>query len=199
MKIIHKFSLACLLTLVSASIAPAQSVESVADPCGDPEVESFSCPLIRGRVVEVPGGDRVVLLMADGRRLRVRLNGIAAPGRRQAYGRASRLLLNSLVSGRVVDVCGSTSQYLRLLRGAKVEEVTGVVSIRSMGHLDVNLTMIQAGLARHAKAGEYSMSNHAECHYVRAEEEARAAGRGLWPAPPNKGLHPAANQRSSHR
>jgi endonuclease YncB( thermonuclease family) len=46
--------------------------------------------------------------------------------------------------------------------------------------LDVNLLMIQAGLARHAEAKPYTMSNHADCHYVRAEEEARAARRGIW-------------------
>jgi endonuclease YncB( thermonuclease family) len=44
----------------------------------------------------------------------------------------------------------------------------------------VNLLMIQAGLARHKKSEPYSMSNYTECHYVKAEEEARNARRGLW-------------------
>lgn len=186
MKIAHKFSLLCLLALVHASPARAQSAGPMSDPCGDARVESFSCPLLRGKVVKVLDGDTLLLEQSNRRRLRVHLVGIAAPGPHQEFGRAARLLLGSLVSGRVVEVCVNTSQYLALRR-SKVKEATGVVHVRGMDTLDVNLLMIQAGLARHAKAHPYSMSNHAECHYVRAEGEARAAGRGLWPAPHNDG------------
>jgi len=185
MKIVHKFSLLCLLVLAYTAPVMAQSVEPIVDPCGDPTVESFSCPLLRGKVVKVLDGDTLILDLANRRRLRVHLVGIAAPEPQQELGRDSRLLLSSLVSSRVVEVCVKTSQYL-LLRRSKVKEVTGVVHVRGMGMLDVNLLMIQAGLARHAKADPYSMSNHFECHYVRAEEEARAAGRGLWYAQHNK-------------
>jgi micrococcal nuclease len=142
-------------------------------------VESFSCPLLRGKVVKVWDGETLTLELAGERRLRVHLVGIAAPEPRQEFGRASRQFLDALVSGRVVEVYINASQYLLLSR-SKVREVTGVVRVREMGILDVNLLMIQAGLARHAEAKPYSMSNHAECHYIRAEEEARAARRGLW-------------------
>jgi endonuclease YncB( thermonuclease family) len=192
MKILLTLPLCCLLALVCAPPVMAQSAEPVVDPCGDPRVESFSCPHLRGKVVEVVDGDTIVLALADRRRVRVELVGISAPERRQAFGRAARLLLQSLVAGRVVEVCASTSQYL-LLRRSKIREMAGVVQLREMGMLDVNLSMIQAGLARHAKARPYYMSNHDECHYGRAEKEARAAGRGLWPAPHNNGMHPNAD------
>jgi micrococcal nuclease len=197
MKIVHQFSLLCVLVLVYTSPVLSQSVKPIVDPCGDPRVESFSCPLLRGKVVKVLDGDTLILDLANRRRLRVHLAGIAAPAPREEFGRASRLLLGSLVSGRAVEVCVNTSQYL-LLRRSRVKESAGVVHIRSMGLLDVNLLMIQAGLARHAKAQPYSMSNHAECHYVRAEEEARAAGRGLWYAQHNNGIHPTPHKRASH-
>jgi endonuclease YncB( thermonuclease family) len=179
MKTVQRVALFCLLSILCASPAPGQSVAPIDDPCGDPVVESFSCPLLRGKVVKVWDGDTLTLELANRRRLRVHLIGIAAPELRQQYGRVSQRLLSSLVSGRVVEVCVNTSQYLLLLR-SKMKEVTGVVQVRELGMLDVNLLMIQAGLARHAEAKPYTMSNHADCHYVRAEEEARAARRGIW-------------------
>lgn len=197
MKTVHKFSLLWLVALACTAPALAQGVVPVIDPCGDPRVGSFSCPLIRGKVVKVLGGDTLILSLANGRRLRVHLVGITAPKPHQEYGRASRQLLDSLVSGRVVEVCVNTSQYL-LLRRSKVKEVAGVVHVRGMEMLDVNLLMIQAGLARHEKAKPYSMSGHAECHYVRAEGEARAAGRGLWYARHNDRTRPTANGRALH-
>ncbi len=192
MRTARRVALFCLLSILCASPAPGQSVGPGADPCGDPVVESFSCPLLRGKVVKVWGGDTLTLELANRRRLRVHLVGIAAPAPRQEFGRVSRRFLGSLVSGRMVEVCVNTSQYLLLSR-SKLKEVTGVVHVREMGMLDVNLLMIQAGLARHAEAKPYSMSNHAECHYVRAEEEARAARRGLWSARHNHGIHPTAD------
>ena len=180
MRILLTLPLCCLLALFCASPVMAQSAEPLVDPCGDPRVESFSCPLLRGTAVEVVDGDTIVLALANRRRVRVELVGISAPERRQAYGRDARSLLSSLVSGRAVEVCVSARQYL-LVRDAKAKEATGVVYVRGMGMLDVNLLMIQAGLARHAEARPYTMSDHDECHYARAEKEARAAGRGLWP------------------
>lgn len=192
MKTVQRVALFCLLSMRCASPAPGQSVGPIADPCGDPVVESFSCPLLRGKVVKVCDGDTLTLELANRRRLRVHLVGIAAPELQQQFGRVSRRLLRSLVSGRVVEVCVNASQYLLLLR-SKVKGVTGVVHVREMGMLDVNLMMIQDGLARHSDAKPHSMSNHAECHYVRAEEEARAARRDLWSTRHNNGLHPAAD------
>src|SRR5689334_6494951 len=121
MKTVRRIPLFCLLSLLCASPALGQSAGAVADPCGDPTVESFACPLVRGRVVKVLDGDTLILELAKGRRLRVHLVGIAAPELRQEYGRASRRLLGSLVSGRMVEVCVKTSQYL-LLRESKVKE-----------------------------------------------------------------------------
>jgi len=192
MRIVHKLSTLCLLALACTSPVLAQRVEPIVDPCGDPRVESFSCPLLRGKVVKVLDGGTLILDLANRRRLRVHLVGIAAPKPHQPLGRDSRLLLGSLVSGRAVKVCVNTGQYLRL-RGSKVKEVTGVVQVRGMGMLDVNLLMIQAGLARHAEAQPYSMSSHADCHYVRAEGEARAAGRGIWYARHNGGMRRTRN------
>src|SRR4051794_36579593 len=104
MKTVQRVALFCLLSILCAWPAPGQSVGPVADPCGDPVVESFSCPLLRGRVVKVLDGETLILELAKRRRLRVHLIGIAAPKPRQERGRASRLLLGSLVSGRVVEV-----------------------------------------------------------------------------------------------
>ncbi len=111
--------------------------------------------------------------------MRVRLVGINAPEGDQEFGRASRLLLESLVLGRAVEVWVNAGQYV-ILRRSEAKEVTGVVHLRHIEMLDVNLLMIQAGLARYVEVKPYMMSRYMECHYRRAEEDSRASRRGLW-------------------
>ena len=167
--------------LVSCSqIVLAQNSEP-ADPCGDPAIESQTWGFVRGRVIKVEDGDTVILSIEGSGLRSVRLIGIDAPERGQSFAKAARLLLESLVRGKVVDVWVNDSKWSRRHKRREIPaQMAGVVYLRSVDMLDVSLVMVQSGMARHKETEPYSMSNHTECHYVKAESEARASRRGLW-------------------
>jgi micrococcal nuclease len=122
---------------------------------------------LNGKVVSVTDGDTITVLVGR-EQVKVRLDGIDAPERRQAYGNAAREKLAGLVFGETVLVrAGSKDRYGRTL---------GTVIVAGQ---NANLEMVNAGLAWHYKA--YSK----DAELSRAEADARKAKRGLWadPAP----------------
>lgn len=123
-----------------------------------------------GKVVSIVDGDTLTVLV-DNEQVRVRLNGIDAPEKRQAFGTQAREKLAELTFGKVVTVHNSgKDRYGRTL---------GTVLA---GGESVNFAMVEAGLAWHYK--QYSK----DATLSRAEYDARKAGRGLWgeknPVPP---------------
>ena len=94
---------------------------------------------------------------------KIRLHGIDAPEKKQAFGNASRKFLSGLVANREVRVtCSKRDRYGR------------IVGIVFLDGRDVNLEMLKAGLAWHYKKYDSTPA------YAQAEAEARAAKRGLW-------------------
>jgi len=68
---------------------------------------------LTGRVVRVTDGDTIVVLDADKVQHKIRLQGIDAPERRQAFGTKSKEHLSDLVAGKTVEV--DYSKYDRYL------------------------------------------------------------------------------------
>ena len=118
---------------------------------------------IRGRVVRVADGDTVTLLSTSATQHKIRLQGIDAPEKKQAFGNASRKFLADLVADREVRVTyAKRDRYQRILGTVYLDDS------------DVNLEMLRAGMAWHYRKYD---SNPA---YAQAESAARAAKRGLW-------------------
>ena len=69
---------------------------------------AFSFPVLAetlsGRVVHVADGDTITVLDASKHLHKIRLSGIDAPERMQAYGNVSKKHLDSLVAGEAVTV-----------------------------------------------------------------------------------------------
>jgi len=132
---------------------------------------------LTGRVVRVTDGDTIVVLDADKVQHKIRLQGIDAPERRQAFGTKSKEHLSDLVAGKTVEV--DYSKYDRY------ERVLGIVMVNGE---DVYLEQVEAGMAWHYKKyqGEQSASDRVK--YSDAELEARRQKIGLWrdpnPMPP---------------
>ena len=59
---------------------------------------------LTGRVVRVTDGDTIVVLDASKVQHKIRLQGIDAPERHQAYGTKSKEHLSDLVAGKTVEV-----------------------------------------------------------------------------------------------
>ena len=136
-----------------------------------------SADTLTGRVVRVTDGDTIVVLDSSNVQHKVRLTGIDAPERKQAFGTKSKDHLSDLVAGKFVVVdYNKRDRYQRIL---------GKVLLSDQ---DMNLEQIKAGLAWHYKKYQKDQEPADRDIYSKAEVEAREARRGLWhdpePVPP---------------
>ncbi len=132
---------------------------------------------LRGRVVGVADGDTVTVLDAQKVQHKVRLSGIDAPERSQAFGQRSKEHLSDLVFGQTVEVdFNKTDRYGRLI---------GKIVVNGQ---DANLQQLHAGMAWHYKEYEREQPPEERRRYAQAEDDARDRGVGLWkdlkPVPP---------------
>jgi endonuclease YncB( thermonuclease family) len=124
-----------------------------------------------GKAVSVHDGDTLHVLDDAKHEHTIRLEGIDAPERKQAFGTVARDRLAEITKGKPVTVqAGKRDKYGRTVARINVEGQ------------DVNQQMVAEGLAWHYTA--YSD----DATLAEAEREARAARRGLWadkaPVPP---------------
>ena len=122
-----------------------------------------------GRVVGVIDGDTIDVLMPGFQVVRVRLAGIDAPERGQAFGSASKAALSELVFARQVVV--------QWTKRDRYERLVGKVTVSGA---DANLAMLTRGLAWHYARFEAEQERADRAAYAQAEREARAQRRGLW-------------------
>ncbi len=95
---------------------------------------------LTGKVVKITDGDTLYVLDANYKDHKIRLAGIDAPERRQAYGLASRNHLLSIVAGKQVRV-----EYQKRDRYGRI---VGKVLLDG---IDVCLEQVKAGFACHYK------------------------------------------------
>ena len=155
------------------AVVAALSLVTACD--GKPSVRLSSSDLI-GRVVKVADGDTITILDSSKTQHKIRLQGIDAPEKNQAYGDAAGRYLSGLVAGKEVRVAwGKRDKYNRILG-----------TVYANGE-EVNLEMLKAGYAWHYKRFDSTPA------YAQAESAARAARRGLWaglnPIPPEQFRH----------
>jgi endonuclease YncB( thermonuclease family) len=114
--------------------------------------------------VLVLDGDTVLVRRESGARpMKVRLADIDAPEKDQAFGEASRRALKEMLAGKAV----------------RVDPVAVDIYGRLVARLYTDDGSVNAELIRRGMAWEYSF-NHANREYLRLQEEARQARRGLW-------------------
>ena len=124
---------------------------------------------ISGKVVGVLDGDTIDLLKGDRQTVRVRLAGIDAPEKRQAFGAEAKKALSDLVYGR--DLVVSTDKADRYGRAI------GKLMLRGT---DVNLEMVKRGFAWHYGRFESDQTATDRAAYRAAEVQARQRHLGLW-------------------
>ena len=135
---------------------------------------SVSAGTITGSVVRITDGDTLVVIDTNKIQHKIRLMGIDAPEKKQAYGKKSKDNLSDLVAGKHVVV-----EYDKLDR---YKRVIGKIVLSGK---DLNLEQITSGMAWHYKKYQGEQSQSDRMKYSEAESEARHAKRGLWhdPAP----------------
>jgi endonuclease YncB( thermonuclease family) len=132
---------------------------------------------LNGRVVGVADGDTVTVLDASRQQHKIRLMGIDAPEKKQAFGNKSKQALSDLVFNKQVSVeFSKTDRYGRTIGKILVDG------------LDANLEQVKKGMAWHYKQYQKEQSSVDRTAYAKAEELAKAKKLGLWfdpsPTPP---------------
>jgi len=133
-----------------------------------------SADVIHGRVVGVSDGDSVTVLDAKKTPYKIRLAGIDAPERAQAYGQKAKESLSDLVFGKLVDV-----------EWSKQDRYGRIVGMITLAGVDINLEQIKRGMAWHYKQYQNEQSPEDRVAYAQSESQARDKKLGLWrdPAP----------------
>lgn len=127
---------------------------------------------IEGLIVGVADGDTVTLLTPEKIQVKIRVQGIDAPERSQAFGNVSRQAMAKVVFQKNVNAqCSSTDRY-----GRKI-------CVIYANGVDAGLQLINQGLAWHYKQYANEQSPRDRAGYAYAEENARAQRVGLWSEP----------------
>ena len=122
-------------------------------------------------VIKVIDGDGRVAITPENERLNIRVAGIDAPEIRQPYGVQSREnLVSLLAAGEISLNCPKQDRFRR-----HVCEI-------AVGDDDIGLEQVRAGLAWWFRYYRREQTPVARVRFAAAEQEARAARRGLWSA-----------------
>ncbi len=132
---------------------------------------------LTGKVIKVVDGDSITVLDSTNTQHRIRLQGIDAPERKQAFGNASRKHPASLVAGKQVTV-----------KWDKRDRYRRIVGFVIVDGEDVNFAQVKAGTAWFYRYYQNELSLENRKLYAQAEDEPRANKGGLWqdknPIPP---------------
>lgn len=131
--------------------------------------DRLNCPC---KVVKVTDGDTVHVLDQSKERHKIRLGGIDAPERKQAFGRKSTQNLADMIAGAMIEV-----KYDKRDRYGRI-----VGKLLKDGQ-DINLQQVKDGYAWHYKKYQNEQSTLDRTLYSSAETTARKKRIGLWSVP----------------
>ena len=136
---------------------------------------------LSGRVIGVSDGDTVTVLDTASQQHRIRLAGIDAPEKRQAYGERAKQHLSDLVYGKtILVVWDKRDRYGRIVGRVLAPECDGAACRYSV---DAGLEQLKAGYAWHYKQYEREQALEERVRYSATEQEARSRREGLWRDP----------------
>jgi endonuclease YncB( thermonuclease family) len=138
--------------------------------------------ILDGRVVEVADGDTLTVLDAQKKTHKIRLLGIDAPEKAQAFGQKSKESLSGLAFQKQVQV-----------RSSKKDRYGRTVGQVFVGNMDVCLEQVKLGMAWHYKTYQREQTPEDRVLYDRAESQAREQRLGLWQDP--SPIEPSAFRR----
>lgn len=124
--------------------------------------------LFNGVVSKVHDGDSIHLLTSEGR-IKIRLSGIDTPELKQAFGIEARDALRSWIMNREASA-----------RCHKIDRYKRHVCVVLLDDQDINLRMVESGLAWHFKKYQGEQSEEDRKSYSVAEDVAKRLEVGLW-------------------
>ena len=128
--------------------------------------------IIQGKVVSVADGDTITVLDAEKTQHKIRLQGIDAPEKAQAFGAKSKQALYEMVHGKTVQVSFEKSD--------KYGRILGKVLLDGQ---DICHQQIKVGLAWHYKKYQNQQPLADRDAYSASETAAKNEKLGLWSDP----------------
>lgn len=132
---------------------------------------------IEGLVVGVADGDTITVLDQQKNTYKIRLQGIDAPEKKQAFGEKSKQSLHDLVHSKQVRI-----EY------DKEDKYGRIVGKVTLGDLDICLQQLSLGLAWHYKKYQNEQPASDQAVYSDTELKSKSLKLGLWvdnaPMPP---------------
>ena len=130
---------------------------------------SLNAGTLEGKVVGVADGDTITVLEANNTQHKIRLQGIDAPEKAQAFGQKSKQSLHQLIHNKQVSVEFQKKDKYGRIVGKVLHEGT-----------DVCLEQIKLGMAWHYKQYASEQSKEDRETYAQAELRAQSQKIGLW-------------------
>lgn len=124
------------------------------------------------KVVGVTDGDTVTVVTADHRQFKIRVAGIDAPEKKQAFGARAKQALSDCAFGQSA-----------MIDGDKLDRYGRTVAKVIVRGTDCGLQQVRRGFAWHFKRYAKEQAPDDRIAYSSAEIEARDAKRGLWSDP----------------
>ena len=124
----------------------------------------LSAQVLKGKAVSIADGDTFTLLINGNEQVKIRIDGIDAPEKKQDFGNRAKQYLSDMIWGKELTV--------KVSKKDRWGRSIGKVSTPTIP--DVGLEMIKAGLA-----WQYRDYNKDEA-YSEAERLARENKKGLW-------------------
>lgn len=158
------------------SDTPAQQLEKSPAPKSSSR-DTPDTKILRGLIIGITDGDTVELLDDSKQSYKIRLKGIDAPEKQQAYGDVSRTHLAEILAGKNVSV-----------EWQKHDRYGRIVGRVVLDGADICLEQVKSGMAWHYKYFENEQTEVERAAYAEAELDARSKKLGLWqelsPIPP---------------
>ena len=135
-------------------------------------------------IVRIIDGDTIDVLDGNNKKLRIRLLGIDTPESEQPFGHESSTHLKKILNGKSVIIISKPNKNKPYTLGY-YKRVIGKVIFNGR---DINLEMIEKGMAWHFKKYKKNQPIEDRYSYNKSENEARKKNIGLWstknPLPP---------------
>jgi len=178
----------CFIGLGLVIYASKRDERNAFAPASKPYSSARGAGELTGRIVAIADGDTVTLLGEHNEQYKIRVAGIDAPEKKQAFGTRAKEKMSQLVYGKPVTVeWKKRDMYGRII--GKIFVASGECRVSScLKNIDVGLNQIENGLAWHYKQYEKEQSAADRVAYANAEVDARSKKIGLWsennPIPP---------------
>ena len=139
-------------------------------------ISTYTYGDFNAQVVRIVDGDTIQVIDSNGIKFKIRLLGVDTPELKQRFGYESSLSLKKIIDGKSVIIISKPEKNKPYTLG-RYKRIIGKIILNGK---DINLEMVQKGMAWHYKKYIKSQNVEDRQSYNNAEQDARLNKIGLW-------------------